>query len=359
MSNDHDTAGGFEVSTSLGFESWLVETEASLAFTTYDAGKLFFVGLEGDGRLAIFNRDVGRCMGIAVEGRSLFLATLVQILRFEDACFAEVDPASGLFDAAYLPQVGYFTGFVDAHDLALDGDRRLLFANTAYNCVATVSESHSFVPVWRPSFISELVREDRCHLNGLAMENGRLRCVTVIARSDVGEGWREHRDDGGVLIDCDTNEVVVSGLSMPHSPHIHQGQIWLLDSGSGHFGRADVQQGAFEPVTFCPGYLRGLTLFGDYAIVGISKPRDERTFSGLRLDIELERRQLEPQCGLCVIDLRSGELVHWFWMQGGIRELYDVAILPKTRKPMLVGFRTNDIRRAVSIGDDSQIAGIR
>ena len=211
-----------------------------------------------------------------------YMSSLHQVWRFENV-FAHGEQQDG-YDRLYLPQVGNTTGDLDIHDMAVDGDGRLVFVNTLFGCLATLSETHSFKPLWRPPFISKLAAEDRCHLNGLAMKDGRAAYVTAVSQSDVVDGWREHRAAGGVVIDVASNEIVASGLSMPHSPRWHQGKLWLLNSGSGDFGYVDLKTGRFEPVTFCAGYMRGLYFHGDFALVGLSKPRHNKTFSGLPLD---------------------------------------------------------------------------
>src|SRR5262249_4182501 len=159
-------------------------------------------------------------------------------------------------DRLYVPRAGYTTGDLDIHDVALDHNGKVIFVNTKCNCLATLHWRDSFQPLWRPGFISKRVAEDRCHLNGLAMDQGRPRYVTAVSTSDVTDGWRDRRRDGGVLIDVPSGEVVVSGLSMPHSPRLYQGRLWLLNSGTGFFGHVPLEQGTFVPLTFCPGYLR-------------------------------------------------------------------------------------------------------
>jgi uncharacterized protein (TIGR03032 family) len=111
---------------------------------------------------------------------------------------------------------------------------------------------------------------------------------------------------------------------MPHSPRLYRDRLWLLDSGNGTFGYADIERGRFEPVAFCPGYARGLAFIGDFAVVGLSRPRQNKTFAGLKLDEQLKAKQAEARCGLQVIDLRSGDAVHWLRITGAIEELYDV-----------------------------------
>lgn len=342
----------FELIASRQFTAWLVEQRLSLAFTTYQTGKLFLIGLQPDGRLSVFERTFNRCLGLWGDGQTLWMSSLYELWRFENVLDAG-QVANG-YDRVYVPRVGYVTGDLDIHDVAVDADGGVVFVNTLFGCLATISDRHSFVPLWKPPFVSKLAAEDRCHLNGLAMEDGRAAYVTSVSQSDVADGWRERRRNGGCVIDVRTNETIVTGLSMPHSPRIYRDQLWLLDSGTGHFGRVDRSTGHFEPLTFCPGYLRGLSFVGDYAVVGLSVCRENRTFQGLALDENLKAHDAEAHCGLCVIDLRSGDLVHWLWLEGIVRELYDVVILPGVRRPSALGFKTDEIRRTISIGPPVQ-----
>lgn len=340
-----------EINASRQFISWLYEQNLSLAFTTYQAGKVFFVGIEPSGKLAVFERTLERCMGLYANGNSLYISTLYQLWRFENTL------GSGEmyddYDAVYLPQVGYITGDLDIHDIAIADNQQIVFANTLFSCLATTSETHSFVPLWQPPFISKLAAEDRCHLNGLAIKDGKPKYVSVISQSDVTEGWRQKRGNGGCIIDIDSNEVVLDGLSMPHSPRWYQDKLWLLNSGTGDFGYADLKSGTFQPIAFCPGYLRGLAFHNNYAIVGISRSRHTKTLSGLALDDKLEAKDTSARCGLLVIDLKSGDIVHSLNIEGVVNELYDVAVLPKTRRPMAIGFRNDEIRRVITIGNTS------
>ena len=348
---------GLEINASRQFISWLYEQNLSLAFTTYQAGKVFFIGLQPDKRLSVFERTFDRCMGLYSQGSSLYMSTLYQLWRLENTL--EPGQVHNGYDALYLPQLGYITGDLDIHDIALanspesHNSQKLIFVNTLFSCLATVSETHSFVPVWQPPFISKLGAEDRCHLNGLAMRSGKPKYVTAVSQSDVAEGWRDKRSNGGCVIDVESSEIVLAGLSMPHSPRWYRDKLWLLNSGTGEFGYVDKERGVFEPVAFCPGYQRGLTFHGDFAVVGISQPRHNKTFSGLPLDERLLAKQAEPHCGLLVIDLRSGDVVHSLRLEGVVQELYDVVALPGVRRPMAIGFKSDEIRRLITVGTDS------
>jgi len=339
-----------EMSGSRQFTSWLAEINASLAFTTYQSGKVFLIGLQENGRLSIFERTFNRCMGLGLTDDGFFMSSLYQMWRFQNVLEAGQN-ISG-YDRAYLPINGHTTGDLDIHDVAIDASGRVVFVNTLFSCLATLDDGFSFVPLWQPSFISKLAAEDRCHLNGLALENGKPAYVTVVAETDVADGWRDKRADGGCIIDVAQNQIIARGLSMPHSPRVHDGKLWVLNSGTGELGTVDRTDGTFQPVAFCPGYMRGLSFIGPYALVGLSKPRENRTFTGLPLDDALASRNAEAQCGLYVIDTRTGDAVHWLRIEGIVEELYDVAIIPGARRPMAFGFKTDEIRRAIRVGDE-------
>ncbi len=342
-----------EVTGSPHLSSWLAEQDVSLAFTTYQTGKLFLLGRHPEGRLAVFERSFNRAMGLWADGQTLWLSTLYQLWRFENL----LRPGE-LFqghDRLYVPKSANTTGDLDIHDIAIDGDGRPLFVATAFGCIATLSERWSFTPLWRPSFLSKLAAEDRCHLNGLALAEGRPRYATAVSTSDVVDGWRDRRLGGGVVLEIPGSRVLASGLSMPHSPRLYRGRLWLHNSGAGQFGSIDPGGGPFEPLAFCPGYLRGLTFVGDYAVVGLSRPRHDKTFGGLALQEELARRNAEDRCGLLIIDLRSGDVAHWLRVEGMVRELYDVAALPQVSRPMGLGFKTDEIQRTIAVGEEGSL----
>ena len=338
-----------EIIASPQLPEWLDRLQVSLAFTTYQTGKLFLIGLQPNGRLSIFERTFNQAMGLSASSTTLYMSSLYQLWRSENAL--EPGQVHQGYDRLYVPQLAYTTGAVDIHDIACDRTDNPIFVNTLFNCLATVSPTHSFIPLWKPPFISQLAAEDRCHLNGLAMEQGSPRYVTAVSQSDVADGWRQHRQNGGCVIDVQESRLLLDHLSMPHSPRLYQDKLWLLNSGTGYFGYVDIPSGRFEPVTFCPGYLRGLAFVEDFAVVGISKPRHNQTFSGLPLDEALAQQQAEAHCGLVIIDLRTGEIVHGLRLEGAVlQELYDIAVLPGVRRPMAVGLKTEEIHRLITIG---------
>ncbi len=349
-----EKAPQFRIHPSRQFADWLREEKLSLGVTTYQAGLLFLIGTQPNGRLRMFNRMFPRCMGLWSNGQQLWMSSLYQLWKFDNV-LAVGETRDG-FDRCFVPRVAYTTGDLDIHDIAVDGDGRVMFVNTLYSCLATVSEDHSFRPLWRPPFISKIAAEDRCHLNGLATANGRPRYLTSICRTDAPAGWRERRESGGCVIGVEENEVVAGDLSMPHSPRLSGDRLWLLESGTGFLGAVDRASGRFEPMTFCPGYARGLAIHGDYAVVGLSKCRRERSFAGLKLDDHLRARDIDAWCGIAVVSLKSGDVVHWLRIDGEIEELYDVVALPHAVQPMALGIRTDEIRRQLTVGPEAPLS---
>ncbi len=341
-----------EVTTSRMFNSWLAGQRASIAMTTYQTGKIFLIGLQRNGRLSIFERTLERVMGMHATGGTIHVSTLYQIWRFRNT----LKPGETFqgYDAVYVPRESRVTGDVDVHDIVVDERGRVVFTNTLFNCLATLDDDHNFRPLWRPPWISKLAPEDRCHLNGLAMRDGKPRYATAVSRSDVHDGWRDRRRSGGVVIDIESNELVCEGLSMPHSPRWHRDTLYLINSGTGFFGRVDLSKGVFEPLVFLPGYARGLTFLGDCAIVGLSLQRENRTFQDLDLQENLKQRDAETRCGLLIVDLKTFDAPHWLRFGGIVKELYDVGVLPGVIRPMAVGFKTDEVRRYLSFPEGGE-----
>ena len=338
-------------SMSPGLPAFLGSERITLAVSSYQSGKFYLIGQNVDGGLLVHERFFHKAMGICVADRdTILLATLFQIVKFRNVLGRE-QTINDLHDACYVPRELFITGELDVHDIGLTKDGGIVFVNTLYNCLATTSERHSFTPLWKPSFISKIVKEDRCHLNGLAMEAGVPRYVTAVSRSDTVDGWRDRRANGGIVIDVPSGAVVLGGLSMPHSPRMYRGRLWLLNSGTGEIGWIErgalAEDGRFQVLAFCPGFVRGLAFHGKYAFVGLSKPRYER-FEGLPLDRRLAEADSEPWCGVQIIDLDTGACVHWFRIDGSVTELYDLGVVPDAVRPMALGFTTDEILNLIT-----------
>ena len=326
---------GYHYSTE--FPRVLEEAGCALLVSTYQAGQLVAVGA-ADGVLALSFRGFDRVMGVAVGADRVAVAGKGQIWSLEDHSeLAPMIEPAGLFDRCWLPRSSIVVGEIQCHEIAWgtsdSGEPDLWFVNTLFSCLAGIAPRYSFVPRWRPPFISQLAPQDRCHLNGLAMRDGSPAFVTVMAHTDEPGGWRKARNDGGAVLDVDTGEAVTTGLAMPHSPRWHEGRLFVLNSGMGLLERVDLTTGNREAIAAVPGYARGLALHRDLAFVGLSKIRETATFGGA--PIAAYHDQLK--CGVGVIELRTGNTVATLQFDNGVEEIFDVQAVPGVRCPTLGG----------------------
>lgn len=327
------------------FPALLRELGASLLVTTYQAGKLVLVRDQGDHLNAHF-RSFPSPMGMALDGDRLAIGTRTQVWEFVNvpAVAAKLEP-SGRHDACYLPRSCHFTGDIQIHEMAwghsplapggrgAGGEGELWVVNTRFSCLCTLDRSASFRPRWRPQFVSELEPSDRCHLNGLGMVEGKPKYVTALGATDTMGGWRENKAKGGVVLDVDSGAVLARGLSMPHSPRWHAGRLWVCESGAGTFGFIDLDTGKYEPIAETPGFTRGLDFAGPFAFVGLSQVRESAVFSGIAITERLAEH--ERTCGVCVIDLRSGQVVALLRFESAVQEVFAVTLLGR-RYPELI-----------------------
>ncbi len=188
-------------------------------------------------------------------------------------------------------------------------------------------------------YFFRLIRQDRCHLNGVAIEHGRPAFVSAFSETDTPEGWREHKRDGGVVVHVDSGQIVARGLSMPHSPRVHDGKLWVLDSGNAALLTVDQQTGQADTVAKFTGYARGLAFYGGYAFVGLSQVREEKIFGGVPIAEEEERK-----CGVSVVELATGRIVAFLEFESTVQEIFDVQILTQVRYPEVVRRKDQDVR---------------
>ncbi len=232
--------------------------------------------------------------------------------------------------------------------MAWSGDE-LWVVNTRFSCLCTLDRAHSFVPRWKPPFVSELAPEDRCHLNGVGLVDGQPRFVTALGRTDSPVGWRVEKAHGGVVMDVQSNEIVTAGLSMPHSPRWHNGQLWLLESGAGRVGIIDPRTGRFETVAELPGFTRGLDFCGDYAFIGLSQVRETAVFSG----IDITNRLSERSCGVWVLNVTTGQTVAFVKFEDAVQEIFAVQVLSGVRYPDVINDDDTAISDSFVLPDDA------
>jgi uncharacterized protein (TIGR03032 family) len=317
------------------FPQLLRRLGASLLVTTYQADKLVMVRDERD-HLNTHYRSFPSPMGLALAdgGSKLAIGTTLQVWEFRNvpSVARRLEPA-GRHDACFLPRSSHVTGNVLIHEMAYGAGGELWIVNTRFSCLATLDRESSFVPRWRPPFVTELEPSDRCHLNGLGMVEGKPKYVTALGETNKPAGWRPNKARGGILVDVDTGAILCRGLSMPHSPRWYDGRLWVCESGSGTLGYVDLDTGRYEVVAAMPGFTRGLDFVGDLAFVGLSQVRESAVFSGIPITERLTPE--ERTCGVCVVDLRRGETVALLKFTSGVQEVFAVALLPR-RFPDLI-----------------------
>ena len=318
------------------FPQVLRQIGSSLLVSTYQTGKLVCLR-ETEGTLNTHFRNFEKPMGLAVLGDRIAIGSRLEVWDYRDVPEAapKVEPA-GTHDACFVPRNRHYTGDIAIHEVAWAGGQLWVIA-TAFSCLATLDADHSFVPQWAPPFISELAPGDRCHLNGLCVVDDRPRYVTALGQTDEAGGWRQNKATGGCLIDVQANEVVIEGLSMPHSPRWHRDSLWVLESGKGELCRADPKSGEVETVAELPGFTRGLAFAGNIAFVGLSQIRETATFGGL----PLTQRLSERLSGVWMVDIDSGEIAGFIRFEDLVQEVFDVALLPGVRYPEVAEERSS------------------
>lgn len=336
-----------DITFSSGLKNFLQSHNIALAFTSYQSGNLYIFGHGPDDKLAMHQAGYPQAMGVAGDGNRIYLASHSQIVRMENV-LAPGQIANNKHDKVYVPRNFQTTGVVDLHEIGVCSDGKIVFVNTKYSCLCELSLTHSFRPIWKPKFISKLAPEDRCHLNGLAMRDGKPRYVTAICKSDVVDGWRDRRHDGGIIIDIETDEILAEGLSMPHSPRWHDGRLWVVNSGTGEIGWIDEKEKSFAPFAFCPGFIRGLAFHNGHAVVTLSKPRYKR-FDGLQLADALDEKDADPWCGVQIISLQDGSVAQWIRFDGAIQELFDICVLPGVKDAITLGPQSAEIQNFITI----------
>jgi uncharacterized protein (TIGR03032 family) len=314
------------------FPDILRELGGCLIVSTYQAGKLVILRPDKDSINTHF-RTFNRPMGMAADRQRLMLGAMMEIAEFRnmpDVAKRLHDPP--VHDAVYMARRGHITGHIDIHEMAWDGDGAIWFVNTLFSCLCTLDTKSSFVPRWRPKFVSHYAPEDRCHLNGLAMRNGIPRYVTALGETNTREGWRVNKRDGGLIIDVTTNRVVTRGLSMPHSPRWYDNRLWVLESGRGALCTVDLKTGARTDVARVPGFCRGIDFIGPVAFIGLSQLRGTTPFT----DIPITDDNAERLSGVWAVHIQTGKTIAFLKFTGGVQEIFAVQAVHGVLFPEIV-----------------------
>lgn len=247
-----------------------------------------------------------------------------------------------VYDAMYLPRASFYTNALDIHDLDFLGEQ-LVAVNTLFSCIMRVGHQFSFEPLWSPPFITELSGDDKCHLNGIAVENGNIRYATAFGRGDSARSWKATIPDSGIMIDLNSGDILSAGLAMPHSPRLVNGRLLALLSATGQLVEIDRSSGAVQVLKSLTGFVRGMAFYHGYLFIAHSRLRRESSSFG-KLGLPYNERR----AGITILHLESLAVVGEITYQQSVDEIYDVKILPGYIRPNILNNISDDFKYGLS-----------
>ncbi|MFH1121009.1 MAG: TIGR03032 family protein [Bacteroidota bacterium] len=322
----------FQISYDKAVAELLVELKAVIAISTYQAGKVIFIGAENETSLFQIPVSFKKPMGIALLDNKMAIATIDEIQIFSDSkvLAKQFQSSTHIYDSLYLPRATYYCGETDLHDLSF-GNGGLWAVNTRYSCLSTYDINYSFTPRWQPPFISELAPEDRCHLNGMAMIDKTPAYATALGKTNTPGGWRENITKGGILMEVPGGEIILENLAMPHSPRIIDNELYLVLSATGEIIKCDVENKKYQVINRIPGFIRGMASYKNFLFIGLSKARNSsKTFSKLPVS------EMNDYAGIIILDLVKNRVLGEIKYRSSVEEIFDVQILKETQKPGLI-----------------------
>jgi len=324
----------------------LMQLQCTLAVSTYQAGKVIFISPKDEEYLVQLPRTFNKAMGITLHGNKMAIATKDEVIVLvNDPGLATHYPKNpNTYDGLFMPRATYYTGQIDIHDLDYGANQSLYAVNTSFSCLIEIDDDYNFRPIWQPPFVSSLASEDRCHLNGMAMQHGKPKYVTAFNQGDHFQSWREVVTTDGIIMDVTSNELVATNLAMPHSPRLFDDELYVLLSATGELVKVDVTTGKYEVVSRVEGFVRGLAKYGDYAFVGLSRLRkNSSTFAKLKI------ADKALQAGIAIFHLPTGAFVGDIKYQTSVDEIYDVQIIPNLIRPGIMNTMRPDHKLGLSI----------
>lgn len=326
----------------------LLQLNCSLMLSTYQAGKLIFLSPKDEHSLVQLPRNFNKVMGVGLHEDKMVLATKdeVHVMRNSPDLARFYPRKPDTYDSLFMPRATFYTGLLDIHDIDFGVDDRIFAVNTSFSCLIEVDVNYSFTPIWHPPFISKLASEDRCHLNGMALKDGKPKYVTAFNTGDTPQSWREVVTSGGILMDVESNEIIAEALPMPHSPRLYRDELYVLLSAKGALAKVDPTSGQYDIITQTKGFVRGLAFQGDYAFIGLSKLRqNSSTFAQLPFAKDAQ------QSGILVVHLPTGAVIGQITYQASVDEIYDVQVLPNSIRPNILNTAKPDYKLGLHIPD--------
>jgi len=305
----------------------------TLVLSTYQAGKVIFLSAVDDNKLVQLPRTFNKAMGVAIDGDKLAIATKNEVLLTVNSreLAKSYPPKPNTYDALFVPRAKYYTGQVDIHDLHW-GENGVLFAvNTSFSCICEINSDYSFQPIWHPTFITEMVSEDRCHLNGLALENGKPKYVSALGTGNSMREWKSGLLEGGVVIDVTKDKILTDKLSMPHSPMIIDDELYLLESAKGTLSKIDRSTGQVERIKDLGCFVRGMAKIGNFLFIGTSKLRQN---ASVFKDLPIASQS--TKAGIKILHLPTLALTAEISYDSSVDEIYDVQILENIKRPNIL-----------------------
>ena len=226
-------------------------------------------------------------------------------------------------------RITYHTGAVDIHDLSFGSNGDIYAVNTLFSSIIKLDENYSFTPVWTPPQIDKITSEDRCHLNGMAMLNGKPKYATAFNNGNTPQSWRESITNSGVIYDIENNKIICSGLPMPHTPRIFNDELYVLLSATGELVKIDTDNGTYDVIVKIGGFVRGMSLHKDYLFIGLSKLRKNSSTFG-----KLDFAKHANQAGIVIVHLPTKSIAgkinySTHWMK------YMIFIFSKTKRDQI------------------------
>jgi uncharacterized protein (TIGR03032 family) len=309
----------------------LNEEKISIVLSTCQAGKVILLSSK-HGVIHQLPVSFKKPMGIATQGSKLAVACKDEVQLFSKEENQKVGRKSGLsdFDTIFLHRATYYTGTLDIHDLEF-GEGLIWGVNTLFSCLSVFDINYSFRPKWKPSFISGLVPNDNCHLNGMAMKNQLPKYVTSLSQDDHKQGWRKNKLKTGVLMEVPSGEIILDGLSMPHSPRLYNDELYVLESGNGNLLLVSPTERKSEVIFNFNCFIRGLSFYKNYAFIGKSKIRE----NSINFD-DLEVKQNSHSAGFIVFDMNERSIVGELNYENEVEEIFDVQILENSKSPVII-----------------------
>ncbi len=338
----------FSCSYSPNIPELLLNLQCSIAISTYQAGKVVMLSPKNEDSLIQLPRTFAKPMGIALtdNGNKMAIACKDEITVFRNsselASFYPVKP--NVYDALYMPRNTYHTGALDIHDLTWGEGGKLYGVNTLFSTIVSIDDDYNFTPYWQPPFITDMVSEDRCHLNGMAELNGQPKYATAFNRGNTPRSWRDVVTTDGIMMDIEKNEIIAEQLPMPHSPRIFNGALYVLFSATGELAKIDVDRGTYDVITKINGFVRGMAHYKDFLFIGLSRLRkNSSTFAKLNI------ADKALNAGIAVIHLPTGSVYGEIKYQASVDEIYDVQILPDKIRPNILNTSKPEYKLGVSI----------